>query len=253
MKENTRVISFSGKGGSGKTTTSSLFLANILSTGLFRDILVIDADPDANLTTTLGVIVEKTVGQVLDKRKKELDNPQENGSKLRFALWETITHADGFDILVMGRSTGAGCYCSVNTMLNSLLEDTLSMYDLVLIDFDAGLEHFSRRTGTSSDTLIVTCDPSRLSFDTAKRIKDLVEELNLPYAHQYVVGCRYKDDQRVNFMEMSNEADLNVLGFVPWDQEISDYNLEGESLLRLSQENKAKQIVGEMVNKILLL
>jgi CO dehydrogenase maturation factor len=196
MRKNTRVISFSGKGGSGKTTLASLFLSVILKMNSGEGVLVIDADPDANLSRTIGVEVDKTVGEQMDRRKYELDE-REHGPKLRFSIWDTICQGDGFDLLVMGRSRGEGCYCAINSALTSILHETIKMYDIVIIDHDAGLEHFSRKSGSPSDTLIVTCDPSSLSFDTAKRIKSLIEELGLPYTHQYVAGCRYGGSRKL--------------------------------------------------------
>lgn len=253
MNKTTRVISFSGKGGTGKTTTSSLFLSTVMELGIYKDILVIDADPDANLSRTLGISVEKTVGQIIDKRKKELEDPELVGKQLRFSLWEAVSHGKGFDFLVMGRTTGAGCYCSVNSVLTSLLHETLNMYDLILIDFDAGLEHFSRRTANPMDTLIVTCDPSSLSFDTAKRIKGLVEELGLSYERQYIVGCRYSPEQQELFGKLAEEIGFQILGLIPYDQEIATFNLSGESLLNLRADNPARMAVTKMVKKVLVL
>lgn len=247
LMKKAKVISFSGKGGSGKTTTASLFLAVILRKKLFKDILVIDADPDANLSGTLNVTVEKTVGRVLDQRKAELEELGAAGPKLRFSLWESIAHADGFDLLVMGRPTGVGCYCSVSSVLSAVLNETLSMYDLVLIDFDAGLEHFNRRTGNPSDTLIITCDPSGLSFDTAKRIRDLVDELSLPYERQYIVGCRFDQSQQSLFTEMATEAGFSGIGMVAYDTEIASRNLEGKDLLSIGLDNPAFQAVDAIV------
>ena len=82
MKKQTRIISFSGKGGTGKTTTASLFVKAVKSLGLCDQILVIDADPDANLATTLNVKYETTIGEAVDKRKKTLDEGVA-GEKLR--------------------------------------------------------------------------------------------------------------------------------------------------------------------------
>ncbi|WP_258361134.1 AAA family ATPase [Moorella sulfitireducens] len=250
MLKKSRVISFSGKGGTGKTTTCSLFLSSILSMGQFKDILVIDADPDANLGRTLGIAADKTVGQIVDKRKKQLDD-REFGTSLRFSLWDTIVQGQGFDFLVMGRTTGEGCYCAVNSVLKSLLNDMLNMYDLILIDFDAGLEHFSRRTATSDDTLVVVCDPSSLSFDTARRIKNLIEELSLPYNRQFLVGCRYHKEQEQLFFRLAQETEFDILGLVPYDLEVASRNLAGQSLLSLGMDNPAQQAVNSMVKKII--
>ncbi len=250
MNKNVRVISFSGKGGSGKTTTASMFLSVLLRMNRKDRLLIIDADPDANLSKTLDVTVEKTVGQLMDKRKYELDE-REQGPKLRFSVWDSISHGEGFDLLVMGRSRGEGCYCAINSVLTSILIETIKMYDIVIIDHDAGLEHFSRKSGSPTDTLIVTCDPSRLSFDTARRIKSMVTELSLPYTHQYLVGCRYGADQKEMFETMAQEIGFDVLGLVPQDQEIASLNLMGESLLHLTPDNTALKIVAGMVEKVI--
>lgn len=252
MKRNTRVISFSGKGGSGKTTMASLFLSVLLKMKNNDRLLVIDADPDANLSRTIGVKVDRTVGQQMDKRKHELDE-SEQGPKLRFSIWDTICQGSGFDLLVMGRSKGEGCYCAINSALTSILHETIKMYDVVIIDHDAGLEHFSRRSGSPTDTLIVTCDPSSLSFDTAKRIKSMIEELGLPYTHQYIVGCRYSEAQKGIFTTLAKETGFEVLGLIPINQEIADLNLLGKDLLSLKAENYVHNIVREMANKVLLL
>lgn len=242
MKKPTRFISFSGKGGSGKTTTASLFLSLLLRREGTPEILVIDADPDANLADTLGVAVKQTLGKVLDKRKKEMDEPDNAGTRLRFLMWDAICQGPGFDFLVMGRSTGAGCYCSVNSFLNSVLEETVSKYDLVLIDFDAGLEHFSRRAGNPCDTLVVTCDPSKLSFDTAGRIRALIDELALPYENQYLIGSCFAPAQHSFFHDLAAQTGLDALGMIPFDPEIEEKNMAGKALLSLEPDNPALRI-----------
>lgn len=250
MNKETRIISLSGKGGSGKTTITSLLLSAALKQGDFEDILVIDADPDANLSTTLNIQVQTTVGQVVDKRKKELEETV-LGTKLRFSLWDAINHGNGFDFLVMGRTTGAGCYCNVNEVLSSIIDETISMYDLILIDFDAGLEHFSRKSANAGDTLLIICDPSYLSFETAKRIKDMVNELSLPYDKQYVIGCRYDQERQDQFFKMADEIGLTTLGLVYFDQEIAARNLLGKDLISIEEDNPSLKTVRGFLETIL--
>lgn len=245
----TRVLSFSGKGGTGKTTTATLFLMNAVQSGAYRDILLIDADPDANLATTLGVKIEKTVGNLVDQRKKEMDT-RLPGPNLRFSVWDLIQNEEDFDLLVMGRTTGEGCYCLLNTFLDHVLEETLKMYDLVLIDFDAGLEHFSRKSGSPMDTLIITCDPSSLGLDTAKRIHNLVSQLGLPYGRECLIGCGYRLEQMEAFEALAREMGIENLGILPFDEEIADKNLLGEPLLSLSKANPLREKIGNMARRI---
>lgn len=250
MKQQTRVISFSGKGGTGKTTTASLFVKAVKELGLCEQILVIDADPDANLATTLNVKYETTIGEAVDKRKKTLDEGAA-GEKLRADLYDAIYHGDHFDFVVMGRKKGSGCYCTINSVLDSIFSETMNMYDLVIIDFDAGLEHFSRGTGSNSDTLIIVCDQSKLSFETAERITDIVTEISLPYSYKYMVGCRYDDANKPILENTAQKLGVEVLGFVGYDSEIASLNLSGKGLDGISADNPALQTVKEMVRKIL--
>lgn len=250
-KENTRFISFSGKGGSGKTTTGTLFLLSLIREQRFKDILVVDADPDANLAATLGIKIAKTLGQAVDEKKLSLEGKRRRSPKLRFSIWDCISHGEGFDFLVMGRTTGEGCYCSVNSALITVMEETAAMYDLVIIDFDAGLEHFSRTSGNPADTLMIMCDPSRLSFDTARRIKSLIDELALPYQRQYLIGCRFSDDQDNLFRELGTQTGIPVAGIIPYDAEIAEKNLKGENLMTLAPDNPCLQAVREILSRIL--
>ena len=246
----TRVFSFTGKGGSGKTTTASLMLAALIRGHFFRDILVIDADPDANLSRTLNIPAETTVGQVVDRRRKELREAKAKGTKLRFSLWDSIRHSEDFDFLVMGRTTGEGCYCAVHSALTENLAETMAMYDLVLMDFDAGLEHFSRRTGNPADTLLIHCDPSRLSFDTARRIAELVRELSLPYERMYLVGSRFPAEAESLFYTLSRETGIETLGMIPYDADVAARNLSGDALLSLDDGNPALQAAKSMMKKL---
>ena len=250
MKKHTRVISFSGKGGTGKTTTASLFVKAVRELGLCEEILVIDADPDANLATTLDVRYETTIGDVADKRKKTLDEGVA-GEKLRADIYDAINHGEYFDFVGMGRRKGAGCYCTINGILDAIFAETMNMYDLVLIDFDAGLEHFSRGTGSNSDALIIVCDQSKLSFETAERITDIVDELALPYASRYVVGCRYDEANKPLLEKLAGRLGLDMLGYVDYDREIAALNLAGESLDGLSADNPALESAKRMVKRIL--
>lgn len=250
MKERTRVISFSGKGGTGKTTTASLFVRAVKELGLAQEILVIDADPDANLATTLDVHYTGTIAEAVDKRKKTLDDGVQ-GEKLRADMYDVICHGEYFDFLVMGRRKGAGCYCSINSALDHIISETMNMYDLVIIDFDAGLEHFSRGTGSNNDTLIIVCDQSKLSFETAERITTMVSELGLPYAYEYAIGCRYDDANKDKLEQLANRLGIEVLGYVDYDSQIAGLNLAGESIGKLDASSPVFESVKKMVQKIM--
>lgn len=148
-----------------------------------------------------------------------------------------------------GEDDGVGCQVADELLVNFAVET--HMYDLVIIDFDAGLEHFSRGTGSNSDTLIIVCDQSKLSFETAERITDMVDELNLPYSNKCMIGCRYDEKNKPIMEELAGRLGVDVLGFVGYDQEIASLNLAGKGLDAISDDNAALDAVKEMVKKIL--
>lgn len=246
IEPKTKIVSFSGKGGSGKTTTATLFLYAALQSGQFKKILVIDADPDTNMTNTLQLSPAMTVGEALDRQKRSREENGSGGGKLAVLPAEVICQANGFDFVVMGRSRGVGCYCSVTAVLNELLGKTMDAYELVIIDYDAGLEHISRKAGGTVGTLIVTCDPSKLSFETAERIERLLQEIQAGFTGKFIIGCRYLEEHKAVYEKLAAKTGFVSLGIVPLDREVAAKNLQRESLLTLAQSNQAVMIVGNM-------
>jgi CO dehydrogenase maturation factor len=246
----TMTISMAGKGGTGKTTTTGLFLRAALEEHTPREILVVDADPASNIPDILGVVHPETIGSVLDRKKTSLSDPDVGCGLLREEIFQKICAGTGFDYLVMGRTTGEGCYCPLNSALKLILEETIRMYDLVLIDFDAGLEHFSRGTDTS-EVLVVVTDPSRMGFETARRIRELTEELGRTYASRFLVGCRFTPKMEKAFYTYAATTGLEPLGIVPEDVRLVDLNLLGHTIFQLDTESAAYTSVRNMWNTIL--
>jgi CO dehydrogenase maturation factor len=245
-------ISIAGKGGAGKTTLVALLLRTILEDKCFEEILVVDADPSSNIPDILGVKPVISVGSVLDRKKAALEPGTRIAHELlKDKIHENIAHEKGFDYLVMGRTTGTGCYCLVNDNLSHILEGAVKLYDLVLIDFDAGLEHFSRKTDAKSDVLLVVTDPSRMGFEAAKRIKELTEEVGNHYRHQYIIGSKFNHDTEVLFYSNAPKTGLEPLGIVSRDESLEILNMEGRKIFELSTQSKAYQDVNTLFKKLM--
>ena len=87
-------------------------------------ILAVDADANSNLNEVLGVDVEMTLGEVreqIERAETSSQNPIPSGmSKADYAeimFQRCLNEDDDFDLLVMGRTQGKGCYCYVNGIL----------------------------------------------------------------------------------------------------------------------------------------
>jgi CO dehydrogenase maturation factor len=128
------IIAVSGKGGTGKTLLSSLLIKHLSETG--KNVLAIDADPDSNLPEALGVGVVKTVGDVreelkVDTAKGNIPKDMNKWDILDYKIMESVVETPKFDLLVMGRPEGSGCYCAVNNMLRKIIETISSNYDYI--------------------------------------------------------------------------------------------------------------------------
>jgi len=161
------VIALSGKGGVGKTTATALMAKILSESNPEKNILVIDANPDSNLPDLLGIPVKRTVGTVTDDLKKALEKSEipptmTKEDILETRIFEILLETPGFDLIVMGRGEGEGCYCAVNAFLAHIIDRIMGNYDLTLMDMEAGLEHLSRRTDRDVDIMITVTDPSSM-------------------------------------------------------------------------------------------
>ncbi len=257
----TKIISFSGKGGVGKSTMLILMLKYLLETKKYKDILVIDADPDANIGDLIGkeIHFNQTIGgkmtvikEKIQKRQIPLDVPKNQIIESEF--FESLIEMDEFDLVEMGRSEGEGCYCSVNNTLKHVIDVLSKNYDIVLIDAPAGLEYFARKTGQDISDLIIVTDASKMGFHTMERIIEVSKEVKLDFKNVLILGNRFPEDMNdilVKEIEMLKEKNVKFLGTLPYNEEISKVNLIGENLLELSNENNlyksAKNLFAEII------
>ncbi|WP_459202589.1 ATP-binding protein [Methanococcus sp. CF] len=248
------IIAVTGKGGVGKTLLSSLIIRNLTKSG--KNILAIDADPDSNLPEALGVEVTKTVGDAREELKKEVKSgntspEMDMWNSLDYKIMESIIETPEFDLLVMGRPEGSGCYCAVNNMLRKIIETVSSNYDIVVIDTEAGLEHLSRRTTQNVDTLLVVTDSSKRGILTANRIKELAKELDISFKNLYLVLNRIKPENEENVREKVKDFGLDIIGIIYDDEITAGYDMEGKPLFELPDDSETVISVSKIVEKIL--
>ncbi len=245
-----RVIGFAGKGGTGKTTLAALFLK-----GLMEDnaVLVIDSDPNECLPGVLGAreflrlsdVVARYEGKTIDPDKFA----QEFGSML------LMNEQNGYDLLVMGRGESEGCYCIINHMLKNSFERNIlkgaPVYDYIIMDCEAGIEHISRKTSSSIHDLIVVTDASRMGLDTLTRIKVVSRAVKSDVRRYHVVANRITDPAMAKPVEQrALQLGMGYLGFIPRDPLIEDYNFLGRPLLELPGDSKAYVAVRSMMDRV---
>jgi CO dehydrogenase maturation factor len=165
-------------------------------------------------------------------------------------LFEILMEEEGYDLLVMGKPEGSGCYCFVNNLLRGIMDKTVKDYDLTIIDTPAGLEHFSRQTIPDLDVLIVVTDESRRGLTTAERIRDLAREIELKYKELYVVVNKVTPDRKDKVLDTAKGLGLNVIGTIPYDEKLAKFDLVGDPLIGLPDDSPAVMEMHQVIKEI---
>jgi len=228
-------IAIAGKGGTGKTTIAAL-MVRLIKEEKLGSILAVDADPNNNLAESLGLEVKETIGSILDEVCLHPEKIPPGMSKDRFIEYQvqaSISEGEGFDVLAMGRPEGPGCYCYVNNLLRNITAKLIKDYDYVVIDNEAGFEHLSRRTTRACDALVVVSDATAVGLKAARRINDLVRELNIK-AKKNILIINYSD--KIVEKEQIKNTGLDYIGNIPKDPEIAEISLNGSSIMTLKDD-----------------
>lgn len=249
-----KIIAITGKGGTGKTAITAMLIRYLVKDAIRKySILAIDADPDANLADALGVQISKTIGDMREfMQKARYTTPPDTDKQVLFEskLFEILMEEEGYDLLVMGKSEGSGCYCFVNNLLRGIMDKTVNNYDLIIIDTPAGLEHFSRKTIPDLDVLIVVTDESRRGLTTGERIRDLAKEIELKYKDLYVVINKVTPERKDIVLETASSLGLKVIGTIPYDERLAKFDLVGDPLMDLPDDTPAVKEMKQVVNGI---
>jgi len=244
-------IALAGKGGCGKTTLAGM-LVRYLVTHHKTPILAVDADCNANLNEVLGLDVRDTLGNAREEMKKgDVPSGMTKDIFMEMKLEEAVAEAQGFDLIVMGQPEGAGCYCAANTLLTNFLERLQDNYPFIVMDNEAGMEHISRLTTKNVDVLLIVSDPSRRGLQAAVRINELAKCLNIGVGKSYVVINMAKEAPSQKAMQMIAEADLELIGTVPDDDLIYEYDFEGLPTFDIPEDSLSVQAAFDIFNKIM--
>ena len=204
-------------------------------------ILAVDADANSNLNEVLGVKIRSTIGEAREIMKKDVPVGMTKDIWFEYKVQEALTEARGFDLIAMGRPEGQGCYCAANTLARKCLDLLTGNYQYIVIDNEAGMEHFSRLTTRDVDLLFILSDSSRRGILTAARIRDLIHELDLHIVREVVVINRVQGDLEPEIPGELKRQNLTLAGVIPTDEEVYRYDLEGRPTFQLPVESKAVQ------------
>ena len=251
------VIAVAGKGGVGKTTLCGMLIQYLCEKGK-GPILAVDADANSNLNEVLGVKVETTLGDVREeiaRAEMASENPIPAGmSKADYAerrFEDALVEDDDFDLLFMGRTQGKGCYCFVNGLLQTQLAKYQNNYPYIVVDNEAGMEHISRGVLPSMQTAILVSDCSRRGIQAVGRIAELIRECDMhPNTIGLIVNRAPGGKLNDGIKEEIENQGLHLLGVVPQDETVYEYDCEGKPTAALPEDNPVKKALREIVDKL---
>ena len=250
-------IAMAGKGGTGKTTVCGLFLDYLVKHGK-GPILAVDADANSNLNEVLGIDKPVSLGEIREEiaqadleEKSPIPTSMSKQEYANFRFASAIEEQDNYDMLVMGRAQGQGCYCYVNDLLKEQLEKYYKNYSYMIVDNEAGLEHVSRGILPPVDLIILVSDCSRRGIQAAGRIAEMIVELELKVAKVGLIVNRAPDGVLDPGIQTEIAAqNLSLIGVLPQDDLVYQYDAAGKPLVTLPEDSKIKQGLAEIFTKL---
>ena len=251
----THIIAVAGKGGVGKTTTCGMLIDYLCKAGK-GPLLVVDADANSNLNEVLGVEVETTLGDI----REEMAQAEKNGTvppsmtkadyaEMKFS--SAPVEEDDYDMLVMGRTQGKGCYCFVNGVLKTQIDKYAGNYRYMVIDNEAGLEHISRGTLPHVDTMLLISDCSRRGVQAVGRIAEMIRELELkPGEMKLIVNRAPGGVLTPGVQEEIEKYGLELIGVLPQDDLVFEYDCDGKPSSQVPESAPVKQALHEIMRKL---
>ena len=253
------VIAVAGKGGVGKTTLCGLLIQQLCDMNK-GPILAVDADANSNLNEVLGVELEATLGDIREEiARAEIskNNPipasMSKADYAEFKFNSAIIEDDDFDLLVMGRTQGKGCYCYVNGLLQAQLTKLQNNYPYMVVDNEAGMEHISRGVLPSMQTAILVSDCSRRGIQAVGRIAQLIKECDMhPTQIGLIVNRAPNGVLSEGTLEEIKIQGLDLLGVVPQDEMVYEFDCDGKPTVQLPENSPVKAAVRNIVAKLKL-
>ena len=248
-------IAVAGKGGVGKTTTCGM-LIDLLCKKNKGPVLVVDADANSNLNEVLGVEVETSLGAIREEMaqaelKGTIPAGMTKADYAEFKFNSAIVEEDDFDMLVMGRTQGKGCYCYVNGVLKTQVDKYAKNYSYIVMDNEAGLEHVARGTLPHVDTMLLISDCSRRGVQAAARVAEMIGEMELKPGKMGIIINRAPGGKLDDGVKAEVEKHgLTLLGVLPQDESVYRCDCDGEPSAKLPETNPVKAALKGIIQEL---
>jgi CO dehydrogenase maturation factor len=247
------IISVVGKGGSGKTVITALLAKTISKLYKFK-MLLIDADPThPHLSHMVNLIPEKSLEKlrvdVIDEILTKATDFEKVAENIDFEVYNAIAENKNFSLFSIGQPEGPGCFCPSHTLLRKVIGSISKDFDIVLIDCEAGLEQINRMVIETVDQILIVSDISMRSIETAAAIRDSAKKFT-NYKKLGVILNRVRGNTN-QIKQKLKDLNLNLLGEIPEDNIITEYELKGKPIIDIPEKSKSFTFLNKIVDKIL--
>ncbi|MEE8401849.1 MAG: AAA family ATPase [Candidatus Hydrothermarchaeaceae archaeon] len=242
-------IAVAGKGGAGKTTLAG-GLALYFSEN--SEVIAVDSDPSMNLHTALGLENPRPITELkelISERTVVAEGIYNINPKVA-DIPDSYSAAKGrLKLIVMGtvEKGGEGCMCPENTFIGALLRHLVLKRDEVLVlDTEAGIEHFGRKTAEGVDVMLILCEPSVKAIETARRIYKLAKDIGIKRI--YGIANKVSSEEQMEFIKEG--LPFEVLSVIPFDDEVINADMLGKPLTDRRPRPNALQSIRDIGKKI---
>ncbi|MGI9118611.1 MAG: AAA family ATPase [Acidimicrobiales bacterium] len=249
-------VALAGKGGAGKTTISATLCRLMARTGV--PVVAIDGDSNPNLALALGIEREASAGapflptSLVSRRL--VGGPSLTAPVEEVVERHGIASPDGVRLVLMGEPghSSEGCLCSAHATVSALLGDLGERPSTItLVDMEASPEHMSRGTTRHADLLVLVTEPYYRSLEAVRRIARLADELPIPHVGVVANKVRSPMDAKA-VAEFCERHDLELLGEVPWSDDVVQADLAGIPLIEAVPEGTAVAAISRLAARILV-
>lgn len=247
-------IAVSGKGGVGKTTLSATLSKLFADEG--RKVITIDADPDTNLASALGIKDADNITPLVEFKELISERTELSPDRKVFKLNPTVSDlpekysvvSNGIRLMTLGtiKRGGSGCACPEGVMLKALLNHLILQRDeVVIIDMEAGIEHLGRASTRAVTALIVVVEPGKRSIQTAFQVKKLAGDLGIKRI--YAVGNKVMNDTHREFLKNAL-GDIPLLGMISYSNKLIELDLKGEAAFSNNEQllSEVSEIIAQL-------
>ena len=262
-------IAICGKGGTGKSTVTALLAGEFKKAGM--RVTVIDSDEsNSGLHWMLGLESQPKPLMDFVGGKKDIQGKMiarfSNGQsepEMSIFLQDTIpiedvpedyrVESEKTRLIAIGKIKQSleGCACPMGVLCREFLKKLrLGGNEIVIVDMEAGIEHFGRGVENSVDAVIAVIEPSLESINLAEKISDLASGSGAKFAGVVM----NKVGSGKTFETMSAELKkrrLPVLGQITFSEEIVNTCLQGQPIEPANSGGQALKIIAKLQTVLL--